>query len=162
MTDNVITLRGNKVDDTPKERLIITCSHCDCQSLFMYDGGVVECSNCERVLSEDPTDPNEVMWRRVMPPVPEDRSSVPTNIGNIVIKRVPENFAKHDTIRKLTEISKDGDTLAFVMGYKKDGAGHFWFDYSTEEDKQNIISDLKKTIKYLEDKAVTWAGEKGV
>jgi len=135
--------------DAEKEDLVFVCN-CSCQSFYIKDDHT-ECTNCGNVPSEDEMGAE---WRRVLPPLPDDPSTLKDDGGAVTNRLVSDAvMAKKRFMRAVNECA-DNDTLAMLVSYSSDGSGKHWLSIDTDEQKKWVLRKLDEIRSYVENKKV--------
>ncbi len=136
----------------PKEEYVFICGDCHCRTFNLYAGGDIRCSFCETpVQVGEAHHSDDVQWRRTIPVLPEDTTKIGDEDDTVVSNNeLPDaSIARRRTIKTINDWDKDKQ-LVLVGGYNARGAGYWWFDITTEEQREWVIDKLKGILEYVE------------
>jgi hypothetical protein len=132
-----------------KEDLVFVCE-CSCQSFYIKDDHV-ECTNCGTVPCVSCTGSE---WRKVLPVLPEDTSTLKDDGGTVTSKVIDDDvFTMKRFIKGVNEWADNGE-LAALMSYNYDGAGKHWLTINTKERKEWVIRRMEEMLEYVRNKKV--------
>ncbi|QIG66854.1 hypothetical protein EVB29_024 [Rhizobium phage RHph_TM27A] len=153
MTDNVVTFRGNKPPEPPDdEEYVFVCGECRARTFQLLAGGRIKCSACEtEVCGCEPDADDWEKWRKLIPPLPADRSKVEEwdNATVDVHYYADESLSRRRVFKTLNDWN-DGEGVFFVSAYSKpDGNGMTWLDIRTEGDREWLLARLDRVREWV-------------
>lgn len=140
----------------PQPELIFMCAYCNCSTWRLVKKscghGVIECAACEEtIVDRDGEDEAKASWYRIVdsaPDNPEEVAKLKDDDGRVHnVDMGNEHVAIRRTMKKLTALMNE-NKLAFLGGYGKDGAGHWWVGAHNAEERDWIVKKMEEIIEY--------------